>query len=67
MLTLKLLRYNEGRSIADALATELKAAQFMTRHPDYLEGIRTRLVDRDDKPLWIPDRIDLADPSGFHP
>ena len=67
MLTLKLLRYNEGRSIADVLATELKAAQFITRHPDYLEGIRARLVDRDDKPTWTPDRIDLVDPSGFHP
>lgn len=67
ILTLKLLRYNEGRSIADVLATELKAAQFITRHPDYLEGIRARLVDRDDKPTWIPDRIDLVDPSGFHP
>jgi enoyl-CoA hydratase len=67
MLTLKLLRYNEGRSIADVLATELKAAQFITRHPDYLEGIRARLVDRDDKPTWTPGRIDLVDPSGFHP
>jgi len=67
VLTLKLLRYNKGRSIADVLATELKAAQFITRHPDYLEGIRARLVDRDDKPRWIPDRIDLVDPSGFHP
>lgn len=67
ILTLKLLRYNEGRSIADVLATELKAAQFITRHPDYLEGIRARLVDRDDKPTWTPDRIDLVDPSGFHP
>jgi enoyl-CoA hydratase/carnithine racemase len=67
ILTLKLLRYNEGRSIADALATELKAAQFITRHPDYIEGIRARLVDRDDKPTWNPGRIDLVDPSGFHP
>ncbi len=67
VLTLKLLRYNEGRSIADVLATELKAAKFITRHPDYIEGIRARLVDRDDKPTWKPDRIDLVDPSGFHP
>jgi enoyl-CoA hydratase/carnithine racemase len=67
ILTLKLLRYNEGRSIADVLATELKAAQFITRHPDYIEGIRARLVDRDDKPTWNPGRIDLVDPSGFHP
>jgi enoyl-CoA hydratase len=67
VLTLKLLRYNEGRSIADVFATELKAAQFITRHPDYIEGIRARLVDRDDRPKWNPDRIDLVDPSGFNP
>jgi len=67
VLTLKLLRYNEGRSIADVLATELKAARFITRHPDYIEGIRARLVDRDDKPKWQPDRIELVDPSGFLP
>ncbi|MHB8137565.1 MAG: enoyl-CoA hydratase/isomerase family protein [Smithellaceae bacterium] len=67
VLTLKLLRYNEGRSIADVLATELKAARFITRHPDYIEGIRARLVDRDDKPKWQPDRIELVDLSGFLP
>lgn len=67
VLTLKLLRLNEGRSIEDVFATELKAAKFMTRHPDYIEGIRARLIDRDDKPKWNPDRIDLVDLSGFHP
>lgn len=67
VLTLKLLRYNEGRSIADVFATELKAAGFITRHSDYIEGIRARLVDRDDKPKWNPDRIDLVDPSGLNP
>jgi len=67
VLTLKLLRYNEGRSIADVLATELKATRFITRHPDYIEGIRARLVDRDDKPKWQPDRIELVAPSGFLP
>ena len=65
VLTLKLLRHNEGRSIADVLATELKAAKFITRHPDYIEGIRARLVDRDNKPKWKPGHIDLVDPSRF--
>jgi len=67
VLTLKLLRLNEGRSIEDIFATELKASKFMTRHPDYIEGIRARLIDRDDMPKWNPDRIDLVDLSGFHP
>jgi enoyl-CoA hydratase len=67
VLTLKLLRYNERRSIADVLATELKAAKFITRHPDYVEGIRARLVDRDDRPKWIPDSLDKVDPDEFIP
>lgn len=66
VLTLKLLRYNEGRSIADVFATELKAAKYMSRHPDYLEGIRARLLERDNNPHWQPDRIELVDPSNFH-
>lgn len=66
-LTLKLLRYNEGRPIADVFATELKAAKFITRHPDYIEGIRARLVDRDNQPRWKPDSIDRVDVSGFEP
>jgi len=65
VLTLKLLRYNEGRSIANVFATELKAAKYMSRHPDYLEGIRARLVERDNNPHWQPDWIELVDPLGF--
>jgi enoyl-CoA hydratase/carnithine racemase len=65
VLTLKLLRYNEDRSIADVFAAELKAAKYMSRHPDYLEGIRARLLERDNNPRWKPDRIELVDPSGF--
>ncbi len=66
-LTLKLLRHNENRQIAEAFETELKAAGFITRHPDYIEGVRARLVDRDDQPKWKPDRIDLVDINGFIP
>jgi len=65
VLTLKLLRFNEGRPITDVFPTELNAAKFITRHPDYIEGVRARLVDRDDKPKWNPDRIHSVDLSGF--
>jgi enoyl-CoA hydratase len=63
VLTLKLLRHNEGRSIADVFAAELKASKFITRHPDYIEGIRARLVDRDDKPKWTPESLDRVEPD----
>lgn len=66
VLALRLLRHNEGRSLEDVFAAELKAAQFITRHPDYMEGVRARLIDRDDKPKWNPDRIELTDLSGFN-
>jgi enoyl-CoA hydratase len=35
-------------------AREFRAAQFMIRHPDYLEGVRARVVDKDDQPVWRP-------------
>ncbi len=65
VLTLKLLRRNEGRPLPEVFATELKAAKFITRHPDYVEGIRARLIDRDDKPLWRPDKLAEVDLANF--
>jgi enoyl-CoA hydratase/carnithine racemase len=65
VLTLKLLRHNEGRQLPEVFAAELKAAGFLTRHHDYIEGIRARLLDRDDKPRWRPDKIDQVDLADF--
>ncbi|HEY9072542.1 MAG TPA: enoyl-CoA hydratase/isomerase family protein, partial [Desulfobaccales bacterium] len=57
-LTLKLLRANEGRPLPEVFAREILAGRFMIRQPDYLEGIRARLIDRDDQPLWQPASIE---------
>jgi enoyl-CoA hydratase len=64
-LTLKLLRHNEGRPLPEVFDAELKAALYISRHPDYVEGVRARLVDRDDKPCWRPDKISQVDLSYF--
>ncbi len=56
-LTLKLLRANQGRPLPEVFRRELRAAHFMVQHPDYLEGIRARLLDKDDQPRWQPERI----------
>ena len=53
-LTLKLLRHNEGRRLEEVFAVEEKAAHFIIRHPDYLEGVRAHILDKDDNPRWQP-------------
>ena len=53
-LTLKLLRLNEGRPLAEVFESEFRAGSWMIRQPDYLEGIRARLIDKDDRPRWQP-------------
>ncbi len=62
VLTLKLLRRNEGRPLEEVFAAEEKAAHFMIRHPDYLEGIRAHILDKDDQPRWQPSTIDEVPP-----
>ncbi len=64
-LTLYLLRSNEKRTIEEVYRKDLKAARFMIRHPDYAEGIRAQLVDKDKNPVWQPGAIDEISLPGF--
>jgi enoyl-CoA hydratase/carnithine racemase len=58
MVTLKLLRHNKNKPIEEVFKADLKAARFILSHPDFLEGVRTRLIDKDDRPQWQPDSIE---------
>lgn len=51
-------------SLAETLQRELAIAVQCTRHPDFAEGIRALLVDKDRQPAWSPAR--LADVSAAH-
>lgn len=53
-LTLALLRRHEGRPLKEIFAGEAQAADWIIRHPDYLEGIRARIIDKDHHPQWQP-------------
>ena len=59
-VTLQLLRANEGRPLPEVFHREALAAHFMITHPDYLEGIRARIIDKDDQPRWQPDTIEAV-------
>ncbi|RJR53182.1 MAG: enoyl-CoA hydratase/isomerase family protein [Desulfobacteraceae bacterium] len=61
VMTLKLLRRNEGRTMEDVFLNDLHAARFILSHPDFLEGVRARLLDKDDKPRWQPETIEMAE------
>ncbi len=56
--TLKLLRHNQGRSLEEVFDADLRAAATLIRHPDYTEGVRARLIDKDDRPRWRPPSIE---------
>jgi enoyl-CoA hydratase/carnithine racemase len=64
VVTLKLLRHNEHLPLEEVFQAELLAARFILNHPDYVEGVRARLVDKDDNPRWQPDTIEaVKDPD----
>ncbi len=49
---------NVHRSIEEVFQADLAAARFILNHPDYVEGVRARLVDKDDNPRWQPVEIE---------
>lgn len=64
-LTRTLLAHNAGRPLARVFASELEAARFIIGHPDYREGVRARIIDRDDAPAWRPAALEDARIEGL--
>jgi enoyl-CoA hydratase len=51
-LTLDLLLWGKQRSLRECLEAELRAAKTVIRTPDFIEGVRAALVDKDRSPRW---------------
>jgi enoyl-CoA hydratase len=49
------------KSLDDCLAMEMGLARAMSARPDFLEGIRAAVIDKDQKPRWAPARLEDID------
>jgi enoyl-CoA hydratase/carnithine racemase len=61
--TLEALRRGADLTLPQCQAAELALTRTTMRHPDFAEGVRAMVVDKDRKPRWKPSRIEDVDPS----
>jgi enoyl-CoA hydratase/carnithine racemase len=59
--SLAMVRAGLHRTLPQALAAELDLTRRVTVHPDFIEGVRAMLVDKDRQPRWTPARIEDVD------
>ena len=58
----RLLKVADHFATADeAISLDFHLTLRMIRRPDFIEGVRSLLVDKDKAPKWVPDRLDLID------
>ena len=54
----EIVRRGATHTLRDCLAMELSFTRHVTAHPDFAEGVRAMVVDKDRKPHWNPARIE---------
>ncbi|MCK9263386.1 MAG: enoyl-CoA hydratase/isomerase family protein [Deltaproteobacteria bacterium] len=59
-ITLQCLRRDEGRDLREVYQSDLKVAGYLMEQHDFKEGVRARLIDRDNCPQWNPDTFENA-------
>jgi enoyl-CoA hydratase/carnithine racemase len=58
-----IVRRGARRTLAACLDAELRLTREVTRHPDFAEGVRAMVIDKDRTPNWTPDTIEAVDPA----
>jgi len=58
--TLKCLRRDEHKDLSEVYESDLSVARFLMTQHDFREGVRARLIDKDDRPHWNPESFEQA-------
>ena len=62
-VTFEQLKRGKELSLGNLLAMEYRMSQKFMEGVDFYEGIRSVLVDKDNKPVWSPASVDDVDPD----
>jgi enoyl-CoA hydratase/carnithine racemase len=60
-----IIRQGANRDLRQALAAEFELVRRVTRHPEFQEGVRALLLDRDRNPRWSPATLEEVDPASL--
>jgi enoyl-CoA hydratase/carnithine racemase len=56
-----IVRAGERRTLPECLAAELRMTRTVTLHPDFHEGVRAMVIDKDRNPKWSPASLEDVD------
>jgi enoyl-CoA hydratase/carnithine racemase len=59
------IRRGAGLDLRVALDAELRLTRQVTRHPDFAEGVRAMVVDKDRTPRWTPPTLAAVDQAAI--
>ncbi|MEM6488056.1 MAG: enoyl-CoA hydratase/isomerase family protein [Pseudomonadota bacterium] len=62
-LTFRQLRAGATLDFAACMALEYRLARFCMTHPDFYEGVRAAIIDKDGRPAWSPATLAAVDPA----
>jgi enoyl-CoA hydratase len=62
-LTFRSIREAATKTLRECLISDFRIAQRLMKREDYFEGVRARIIDKDNQPRWTHDAVGAVDPA----